>query len=315
MRILISGTCAPSLNSNYGLIEAVAAGFEQLNRPEVKLVYVTQLIEAISAWQPNYTLLVGGLALESIPLALVHHVCKCVESKLIFWSLEDPYELDYVLLKGSVFDLICTSDFSSQCFYPGQWRVEHLPLASPDMPAPEVPHRMFPFGRWLFCGVPFTNRIKWIDAIRSSYPDGLLIGPDWPKYCRPTQVSRQRISRNMLMTLYKMMPITLFIGRRHDLANDSKVVPSTPGPRLFEAAGCGAAQLVCDNGLETGCYYEPNYEFLWARTFDEASECLERFSKDSSTIKEISLRAWKRTQAEHLYYHRAQQLITWFEDL
>ena len=41
MGILISGTCAPSLNSNYGLIESVAVGFEQLNRPEVKLVYVT----------------------------------------------------------------------------------------------------------------------------------------------------------------------------------------------------------------------------------------------------------------------------------
>ena len=87
------------------------------------------------------------------------------------------------------------------------------------------------------------------------------------------------------------MPITLSIGRRHDLANSARVSPSTPGPRLFEAAGCGAAQLVCDSGLEMGCYYEPNHEYLWARNVDEAGEWLQRASKDQSMIDLIRHRA------------------------
>ena len=103
----------------------------------------------------------------------------------------------------------------------------------------------------------------------------------------------------MLLTLYRTIPLTLFIGRRHDFANSSRVIPSTPGPRLFEAAGCGAAQLVCDSSLEIGYYYEPNVEFLSASNIDEAVECLERASKDSGLIDWVAQRAWKRTQSEH----------------
>ena len=67
MRILISGTCAPALNSNYELIEAIVDGFRALNGPEVALITVAQLPEVIRAWKPHLTLLVGGLALETIP--------------------------------------------------------------------------------------------------------------------------------------------------------------------------------------------------------------------------------------------------------
>ena len=182
------------------------------------------------------TLLVGVSA-QTIPLALVYHLCRQVKSKLAFWSLEDPYELDWVVQKGEIFDLICTTDFSSQCFYPGTWCVKHLPLASPNRPAPQTGKRLQEPGRWLFCGVPFKNRIRWIEGIQRIYPDGLLIGPNWPSFNRPTRVSRQRISHEILMTLYKTIPITLSIGRRHNLANKANVSPSTPGPRLFEAAG------------------------------------------------------------------------------
>ena len=315
MRILISGTCAPSLNSNYNLIEDISTGFQKLNNPEVKLVEVTELPEAIESWKPNITLLVGGLALETSPLWLIHHLCKKETSKLVFWSLEDPYEIDWVLQKGACFDLICTTDFSSSCFYPGQWNIRHLPLAAPDKPEPKTGQRMQTTGRWLFCGVAFRNRIDWIDGIRRNNPNGLLIGPGWPNYSQPTQVSRRRISRETLFTLYQTLPITISIGRRHDLANSTKISPSTPGPRVFEAAGCGSTQLVCDSGIEISCYYEPNREFLWARSANEANELLHWASKNPAKVKEIGQLAWKRTQAEHLYSHRAQQLLRWMEEL
>ena len=315
MRILISGTCAPALNSNYGLIKAITIGFQKLNEPEVQLVTIDKIPEEIINWRPHLTLLVGGLALETIPLSLVHYLCKRAKSMLVFWSLEDPYEIDWVIQKGAYFDLICTTDFSSHCFYPGEWNIKHLPLAAPDEPPPEPGKRIQPFNRWLFCGVPFQNRINWIEAIQRTHPDGLLIGPEWPKYNRPTRVSNRRISRKMLLTLYRTMPITLSIGRRHNLANNAKINPSTPGPRLFEAAGCGAAQLVCDSGLEIGCYYEPNREFLWARNIDEANEFLQRALKEPDMLELLGQQAWKRTQAEHLYSHRAKKIIKWAWEL
>ena len=168
MRILISGTCAPALNSNYGLIESIASGFRAHDDLDIYLVTISQLPNVIADWKPDLTLLVGGLALETIPLSLVNHLCQRVKSKLIFWSLEDPYELDWVLQKGGYFDLICTSDFSSYCFYPGEWNIKHLPLASPNLPAPESGMRMLPYGRWLFVVCPLgieSNGLKQFGVI------------------------------------------------------------------------------------------------------------------------------------------------------
>ena len=119
----------------------------------------------------------------------------------------------------------------------------------------------------------------------------------------------------MLFGLYRTFPITLSIGRRYDLENIARVCPSTPGPRFFEAAGCGAVQLVCDSGLETASYYEPNLEFLRARNVDEASDWLTRSSKDPAFFELVAQRAWKRTQAEHLYLHRAKKLLSWINEL
>ena len=117
MRILISGTCAPALNSNYELIEAIVDGFRALNGPEVALITVAQL-PRLYELKPHLTLLVGGLALETIPLALVHHLCSSVGSQFVFWSLEDPYELDWVLEKGVFFDLILLLIFLVAAFIP-----------------------------------------------------------------------------------------------------------------------------------------------------------------------------------------------------
>ncbi len=315
MRILISGTCLPELNSNYELIEDITVGFKKQESHEVQLIKVNQLPKVINAWKPHLTLLVGGLALETIPLFQIDYICNLAGSKLAFWSLEDPYELDWVLQKGTVFDLICTTDYSSYCFYPGEWNVKHLPLASPDFQRPQSGKQLQPSERWLFCGVQFQNRKDWIDGIRHTHPNGLLIGPKWPSYGQPTKVSNRRISRKVLHTLYRTMPITLSIGRDHNLANSAKVIPSTPGPRLFEAAGCGAAQLFCGNNLEMSCYYEPDHELLWGRSVDEACECMQRASKDPQMVEQIRRRAWNRTQAEHLYSHRAKKILKWIGEL
>jgi len=313
MRVLISGTCRPELNSNYGLIEAIAQGFKQLDGPDVQLVQLGQLIPAIEHWRPHLTLLVGGLALETVPLAIVHHLCQRVASALVFWSLEDPYEIDHARQQGHWFDLICTTDFASRCFYPGHWRVEHLPLAAPPQPEPQGQQRLTPPGRWLFCGVPFPNRLTWIRAIQAARPAGLLLGPGWPCFAAPTQVGSQRVGLAVLRQLYGVMPITLYLGRVHNLANGAGVMASTPGPRLFEAAGFGGCQLVCGAGLETQLFYEPQTELLWADTPEQAIDQLLWAEAHPKAVNSIARNAWRRTQAEHLYRHRAQTLLGWIK--
>jgi spore maturation protein CgeB len=319
IRVLISGTCPPHLNSNYALLREITRGFQQLDghlgRLDVQLVPLDKLLPTVSDWRPTYTLLVGGLALETIPLAMVSHRCKLHGSRLAFWSLEDPYEFDCVLQQGHWFDLICTSDHASSCFYPGDWRVEHLPLASPERPMPATGELLRASARWMFCGVPFVNRLRWIAALVGACPQGLLIGPGWPAYAPPTAVHQGRIAPGVLHQLYAVQPLTLYLGRDQDLANSIGVIPSTPGPRLFECAGGGGRQLVCGSGLEAALYYEPELEMLPAATLGEAIGWLEWAEHHPRELLAIGERAWGRTQAEHLYRHRASRLLTWLREL
>lgn len=319
MRVLISGTCPAALNSNYDLLQQISCGFKQASLTdtavEVQLVPLEHLLEAIDQWRPYATLLVGGLALDTIPLPIVRHVCERVHSRLVVWSLEDPYELDCMLRQGHWFDLVVTSDAASRFFYPGIWNVHHLPLASPDQSEPRSGQQLDVTKRWLFCGVPFQSRLRWLDALVKSCPEGLLIGPDWPSYPAPTRVSHQRIAPAVLRALYEAFPVTLVIGRDLNLANAAGVVPSTPGPRLFECAGVGGRQLVCGSGLEVTSYYEPGSEILVASSVEEALDHLSWAESNSAEIALLGQRAWRRTQSEHLYVHRAQQLLTWIRSL
>lgn len=319
MRVLISGTCPAPLNSNYGLIRQISLGFEQLAAADsslaVRLVALEALPTAIAEWRPSVTLLVGGLALETIPLALIRHRCAQQHCRLAFWSLEDPYELDCMLSHGHGFDLLITSDAASRFFYPGDWLVQHLPLASPDLPAPRPGRQLQHQARWLFCGVPFDNRLQWLDPLVQACPHGLLIGPDWPSYPDPMQVRHQRIAPAVLQALYAALPVTLVLGRDLNLANAAGVVPSTPGPRLFEGAGAGGRQLVCAAGLELERYYEPGREVLVAATVAEAIEQLAWAETHPEALAALAERAWRRTQAEHLYRHRAQRLLSWLRQV
>ena len=320
MRLLISGTCPAALNSNYGLLREITRGFEQLAAAngaavEVRLVSLEALPAAIGHWRPAATLLVGGLALDTIPLPLVRHGCDQVRSRLVFWSLEDPYELDCVLRQGHWFDLLLTSDAASRCFYPGDWTVQHLPLASADRPAPEPGQQLNHPARWLFCGVPFSSRLQWLDGLVQACPEGLLIGPDWPDYPAPTRVRHHRIAPAVLQGLYAALPLTLYLGRDLNLANAAGVMPSTPGPRLFECAGAGGRQLVCGAGLELERYYEPQQEVLVAATLEEALEQLAWAAAHPEVLAALGQRAWRRTQAEHLYRHRAGRLLSWLREL
>lgn len=319
MRILISGTCPASLNSNYGLLKEIARGFDELSLVgasiEFQLVPLENLPLVIQHWRPTFTLLVGGLALCTIPLSMVRFLCHQVNSRLVFWSLEDPYEFDCVMRHGHLFDLLITSDAASRCFYPGDWKVKHLPLASRDRPLRDSANVLKHTASWFFCGVPFKTRLLWINSLVNACPEGLVIGPDWPDFSTPTRVCRDRIGSETLSQLYSCLPLTIYIGRDFNIANSPGVVPSTPGPRLFECAGSTGRQLFLGPGLELENYYEPDKEILVADTIEEVLDRLTWATSNPKAMADMAECAWRRTQAEHLYFHRAKQMLIWFQEL
>ena len=55
----------------------------------------------------------------------------------------------------------------------------------------------------------------------------------------------------------------------------------------------------------------PMLSFLRLAILMKPLNVLKGASKDSGLVELVAQRAWKRTQSEHLYSHRAQQLLTW----
>ena len=313
MRLLLSGTCSPGLNSNYGLIEEIYEGFQAIPdnvaSVETKLVQIFELIDAINEWKPAIILLIGGLALETIPLFLIKDLAELAGSSLIFWSLEDPYEIDHVLSKGSIFDIIFTTDFSSSLFYPGDWNIHHLPMASPFKRYSSNNIAQYNLNRWFFCGVPFANRVSYLRSLAKLEPHGTIIGPGWLDFPLETFLYRKRISNRILREFYSLMPLTIYLGREHNLNNKSCIIPSTPGPRLFECAGSSGLQVFCSSALEIEQYYEPGREILQSSNFSDTAELIQWIMCEPLKAEQIKKNAWKRTQNEHLYVHRAEKII------
>ena len=313
MRLLLSGTCSPGLNSNYGLIEDIHEGFQAIPNNvasvETKLVQIFELIDTIKEWKPEIILLIGGLALETIPLFLIKELAELAGSSLIFWSLEDPYEIDHVLSKGGIFDIIFTTDYSSSLFYPGDWNVYHLPMASPFKKYSSNYVAEVDTKKWFFCGVPFANRLSYLRSLAMLEPQGTIIGPGWSDFPLKTSLYRKRISNKILREFYSLMPITIYLDRAHNLNNKSCIIPSTPGPRLFECAGCSGLQVYCSSALEVNQYYEPGREILQTSNFEETAEIIQWIASEPLQVEQIKKNSWKRTQDEHLYVHRAEKII------
>lgn len=76
--------------------------------------------------------------------------------------------------------------------------------------------------------------------------------------------------------------------------------------RTFEAAGCGALQLI--DRPEVSQFYEPDQEVLVYEDFQQLSEYCLRAVRDRAWAAEIGARARQRTLAEHTFDHRIAEL-------
>lgn len=320
LTIWIAGTCPPHLNSNYELLAAITEGFEiflarDCTSGNARLVPFLELHEALSEGSPDLLLLVGGVALPLVDLAGIATHCRQKGIPLFFWSLEDPYEIDCLEAQIHWFDMICTSDYGSSLVLPSSPPVRHLPLAARPRHKPAELSGEWSLGHWLFCGIPFPVREQWINSISKAPLNGLVIGPGWQSLGNTVRVHHQRIEPTVLHALYQNWPVTLTIGRDLNIHNIRRLKASTPGPRLFECAASGGRQLVCGDGLEASIYYSPDKEILVAETPEEAVEKIRLLERDKRLAASLSENAWRRTQADHLYSHRAARMLEYAQDL
>ena len=119
---------------------------------------------------------------------------------------------------------------------------------------------------------------------------------------------RATIPNIMLPDYYNTALSVLNIGR--DLANRRYGIrASTPGPRTFEAAFAGAAQIFVGDGLEVADYFEPDREILLADSTEGFLEHLARLKREPALSLAVGRAAQQRAMASHSYEQRVRTLV------
>ena len=313
LKILVVSGTPDALNSNAALRSHVGEGFRTAF-PEATVVvssYEDGLRQA-RALKPDLALAFGSIMLDSSDFGPLAEEMRRSGGKLAFWLHDDPYEFDMNARIYGMADAIFTNDRASLDFYPPNLAVHHLPLAgSRAMHWRPVERRAGP--ALFFCGHRFANRARLFGDLaahaRRLGASMRIVGSGW-EHDAIEGVTPMRLPGAALPDMYAASLAVANVGRDESLANRRFAIrPSTPGPRSFEAAFAGAAQIMLVEGLEILDYFEPETEILLADDADGFAAQWERLLQDRDLSLRLGRNAQRRAEAEHGYDNRARRII------
>ncbi|SFH03837.1 spore maturation protein CgeB [Methylobacterium gossipiicola] len=310
-KVLVTSTFQDGLNTNAVIRPNLAEGFtEILGADTVKAVPLDLAPGAIRQFRPDLVVAVGSIVPDASDLRGLRRAADGVGAELALWLTDDPYEFDYAFKAELTADIIFSNDSWAVHHY-RHGNVHHLPLAASRtrhfralVPVAEREHVVF------FCGVAYPNRVALIrraDALLSRHPVAIL-GADWPSDIRCA--ANRRLSPAEMADHAAGARLTLNIGRDLDIANRRFALPpATPGPRTFEVALAGSAQLYFATGLEICDLFEPGREILLVDGVADIARAIEQALDDPAAIQAVAARAQARALREHTYAQRAARIL------
>ena len=310
MKVLICSGGRYESQANAQVSRSIADGWiEYLGQDNVMSANIAGAGAVVAAMQPDLVVGIGSYLPESTYFGEVSREARRLGKTTVFWATEDPYEQDAHYRIEHDFDAIFSCDHWGVNFYTHP-NAFHLPLAGCHKrhyaPIDAVGEKVIDV---MFCGVAFTSRQEIIEDLRSSLHglDLCFIGPGWGKFGHG--FSDRRIDKAQLIALYQKSRIVLNLGRSLHFENRRYMItPSSPGPRTFEVALAGAAQL----------FHEDTYEIRRYFTKEEVPSFSNRIEFDRLLAfylaePERGLRtaelAQKRALGEHTYAHRARNVV------
>lgn len=315
--LVISGS-PDRLNANAGLRDYVVEGLH-VALPAAQVLGVPYELgaQAVSQRKPDLVIVFGSVILDTCDFAPVAELCRRQRARLVFWLHDDPYEFDMNERVVPYADAIFSNDLASIDHYPPTLPVFHLPLGASHLAhwrpvGPRAAPDLF------FCGHAFENRLAFFEALGASLPPRARVqvfGTGWDTRRVPMAMNMP-LPNAALPDYYATALAVANLGRDLNLANRRfSIRPSTPGPRTFEAAAAGAAQILLTDGLEITEYFVPDQEILVAQSTDEFIAHWQRLLADRAMSESIGRRAQQRALADHGYDSRARALIKALDDL
>jgi spore maturation protein CgeB len=192
--------------------------------------------------------------------------------------------------------------------------VWHLPVAAG--PTYHKPINQSSEGTMLrdvfFCGVGFSNRTRLLQDLSGalSKVHTEVFGDEWDLKDLPF-VQNHRIPNDQLREYYSSSRIVLNIGRDFSYANRKyQLVPSTPGPRTFEAAMAGACQMMFVDSLEIMDYFSIDSEIVLFDGPGDFENKLTDLLNNSEKRNRIGAAARERCLKDHTYAARAREILS-----
>lgn len=309
--ILVFSTLPDNLNTNKEINRSIVDALKRISpRTPVSGVSSALARDAIHTLKPDLVLGIGSIVRDDVDYGSLWRAATAVGATLVHWLFDDPYEIDFNHKLENRCHMVFTTDRASTHYY-GNTPVAHLPLAAdgerhfrPHVPLQDRPIDIF------FCGVAYPNRRAMIDKLRHRLGElkTVIRGDGWDE--RLPFCSNQRMTPEEIVDGYASAKIVLTLGRQFDIANARyEIVPSTPGPRLFEAASVGCVQLAFLDSMEIFEYFEEGQEILSYNTVDEFTCLTAEVIADPSSFERIALAAQSRAQKNHTYDHRCRHML------
>lgn len=307
--VIVSGSFPDDMNSNVILRQYLTIGLTQcLGETSVLNLPIGLLPAAIRLHKPLLVVCFGSCPPETTNYFPIRKACDDVGAHLAFWLHDDPYEFDLNYNAVEAADTLFTNDRWASIHYDHP-RVYHLPLAASAVDH----HRDWNQSKQsdvFFCGVAFENRIallRDLATILTKY-NTLIFGEGWPSWV--PGANNRRISNKELTNRSATSLTTLYMGRNFNYANRRyQLDPSTPGPRLFEAAMTGTVQLVFMDTLEVLDYFSVGEGILLYDDPASFQNHLARLYDEPEFAKTVALNGQIRAQNDHTYTRRAVKLL------
>ena len=250
-----------------------------------------------------------GQRLHEGLLRRVRHAFGCVA----LWQFEDPFMLDYNLQHLDLFDHVFTNDPACVAAYGAKGH--YLPLAAsqalhfrPVKPDAELDYDIF------FAGTMWPNRVQSLRRIVAAFPDARLklVCPT-NDYLPPLPSDLARraiqwpISHEAFIDFANASRVTLTMFRDYASHGDAGQA-AAPGPRLYELALAGTAQVAqCGEAMDRARFdATPGVDV--AGDPAQLVDAIRRLLADPALRAERALQAQRQVAIAELYAHRLRAM-------
>ncbi|GBQ61764.1 glycosyltransferase [Ameyamaea chiangmaiensis NBRC 103196] len=293
--------------------------------------YLTLAIErsARALFGDDNIVVADNMSLASLAASGEHDVLICIDGQrinvelmkrvrpafktMVFWAFEDPFMIDFNVENTGLFDYVFTNDPSCVSQYRGNGH--YLPLAAGRSfherkvkNAADLDYDIF------FAGTMWPNRVQTLRRIITAFPQARLklicpgneYLPPLPSDLAALAIQRP-ISHEAFIDFANASAVTLTMFRDYASHGDTSQA-TAPGPRFYELALAGTAQVV-----EIG--EQMNVDYLnevagtnVARTVDEVVDHIARILSNKAQRKKLAIASQKAVLDAHLYEHRLKRI-------